>query len=53
MDKNKIPVLIGVGQLTNREKTPDQLDPIKMMAEASRIAARDATLDNLVKVDSV
>lgn len=53
MDKNKIPVLIGVGQLTNREKTPDQLDPIKMMAEAGRIAARDATLDNLVKVDTL
>ena len=53
MDKNKIPVLIGVGQLTNREKTPDQLDPIKMMAEASRIAARDATLDNLIKVDTL
>ena len=53
MDKKKIPVLIGVGQLTNREKTPDQLDPIKMMAEASRIAARDATLDNLIKVDTL
>jgi len=53
MDKNKIPVLIGVGQLTNREKTPGQLDPIKMMAEASRNASRDATLDNLIKVDTL
>ena len=53
MDKNNIPVLIGVGQLTNREKTPDPLDPIKMMAEASKIASGDAALDNLVKVDTL
>jgi acetyl-CoA C-acetyltransferase len=53
MDKKKVPVLVGVGELVNREKTLDQMDPLKMMAEASRIASRDATLDNLIKVDTL
>ena len=53
MDKNKIPVLVGAAQLVHREKTVDQLDPLRMMAEASKMAARDATLDGLAKVDTL
>jgi len=33
MDKNKVPVLVGTGQLVHREKTLDQMDPLKMMKE--------------------
>ena len=53
MDKNKVPVLVGTGQLVHREKTLDQMDPLKMMAEACRIAADDAGIDSVVKVDTL
>ncbi len=53
MDKNKVPVLIGIAQLIHREKTAAQLDPLQMMAEASKMAARDATLGGLAKVDTL
>ncbi|MDY6934975.1 MAG: hypothetical protein SVZ03_12245 [Spirochaetota bacterium] len=53
MDKNRIPVLVGIGQLVHREKTQIQLDPIKMMEEVCRKAAEDARLDNLRKVDTL
>ena len=33
MDKTKDPVLVGVVQLVNREKTVDNIDPLKMMVE--------------------
>ena len=33
MDKTKVPVLVGVAQLVNREKAVDKIDPLKMMAE--------------------
>jgi acetyl-CoA C-acetyltransferase len=53
MDKKKVPVLVGVGQLVNREKTQEQMDPLKMMAEAGRVAARDAAISKLTKVDTL
>jgi len=53
MDKKKVPVLVGIGQLVNREKTLDQMDPLKMMTEAGRIAAKDACISNLTKVDTL
>jgi len=53
MDKKKVPVLVGVGQLVNREKTLNQMDPMKMMTEAGRIAARDACISNLTKIDTL
>jgi acetyl-CoA C-acetyltransferase len=53
MDKKKVPVIVGVGQLVNREKTPDQMDPVKMMTEAGRIAAKDACINNLTKMDTL
>jgi acetyl-CoA C-acetyltransferase len=53
MNKNKIPVLVGIAQLVRREKTVAQLDPLQMMAEASQAAVRDATLCDLAKVDTL
>jgi acetyl-CoA C-acetyltransferase len=53
MDKKKIPVIVGVGQLVNREKTLNQMDPLKMMTEAGRIAAKDACISNLTKIDTL
>jgi acetyl-CoA C-acetyltransferase len=53
MNKNKIPVLVGIAQLVRREKTVAQLDPLQMMAEASQAAVRDATLGDLAKVDTL
>jgi len=53
VDKNKIPVLVGIGQLIHREKTKDQMDPLKMMADAGRIAAEDAGIGNVTKVDTL
>ncbi len=53
MDENKIPVLVGIAQLVHREKTAAQLDPLQMMAEASQAAAKDSTLGDLAKVDTL
>lgn len=53
MDKYKIPVLVGIAQLTHHEKTEEQLDPLQMMAEVSQAAAKDSTLGDLVKVDTL
>ncbi len=53
MNKKKVPVLVGVGQLVNREKTPDQMDPLKMMNQAVRIAAKDAGISSLGKIDTL
>ncbi len=53
MDKYKVPVLVGTGQLVYREKTLDQMDPLKMMAEACRVAADDAGIDSVAKVDTL
>ena len=53
MDKNRVPVIVGAAQLTHREKTPTQLDPLRMMAEVSRMAAQDALLSDLPRVDTL
>lgn len=53
MLKSKMPVLVGVAQSVYREKTAQQLNPIDMMAEAARAAGRDASLDNLNRVDTL
>ena len=49
------PVVVGVGQFTNRVKSLDEaVEPAEMMARASRNAAEDSGLpDILSKVDSV
>ena len=53
MDKNRMPVIVGIGQLVNREKMQDQMDPLKMMTEAGRTAAKDACISNLTKIDTL
>lgn len=40
---NTLPVLVGVGQLTNRHPEPGpQTEPLAYMAEVARLAAEDA-----------
>ena len=53
MDKKKVPVLVGAAQLTSREKTEKQKDPVELMAEVCRLAAQDATLSNLGGIDTL
>src|SRR5450756_976761 len=49
------PVIVGVGQLTNRLKSLDQaIEPAEMMARVARAAADDAgSPDLLARLDSV
>ena len=49
------PVVVGVGQLSNRAGDPSQvMEPLDMMAEAARRAAADAEIgDRLREVDSL
>ncbi|MDY6795765.1 MAG: hypothetical protein SWK76_10910 [Actinomycetota bacterium] len=53
MLKNRIPVLVGVAQSVHREKSTQQINPIDMMAEVGREAGRDASLDDLNRVDTL
>lgn len=53
MDRARTPVLVGVAQSTRREKSERQLDPIEMMAEVGREAARDAGLDGVPSIDTL
>ncbi len=53
MDKKRIPVLVGASQLTNREKTEKQKNPVDFMAEACRMAAKDAAISDLDGVDTI
>ena len=53
MDKKKIPVLVGAAQLTNREKTEKQKNPVEFMAEACRMAAKDAAISDLGGIDTI
>ena len=53
MDKHAVPVLVGVSQLICREKTVEQMDPLKMMVEAARNAALDAAIDDISRIDTV
>lgn len=53
-DPERIPVIIGVGQLNDRPETPDLgLDPPALMAAALRLAEADAGGDVLAKLDSL
>jgi acetyl-CoA C-acetyltransferase len=43
MDWTRVPVVVGAGQLTNREEDPLRApDPFELMTEAARVAAEDA-----------
>ncbi|HLX89373.1 MAG TPA: hypothetical protein VKR22_13070, partial [Acidimicrobiales bacterium] len=43
-DWTRVPVVVGAGQLTNREENPlEAPDPFELMAEASRLAAASAS----------
>lgn len=53
MDKTKIPVVVGSAQLTNRNKTEKQIDPVTFMAEASRMALKDAFIDDSSSIDTI
>lgn len=55
-DEDRTPVLVGVGQRTQRDVEPHEaLDPIGLMLEATRSAAEDArlTADALAGLDRV
>ncbi|MEX0682797.1 MAG: acetyl-CoA acetyltransferase [Dehalococcoidia bacterium] len=48
------PVIVGVGQVTNRARTLDEaLEPAELMARSARLAEEDAGAGLLSKVDSV
>lgn len=53
MDEN-LPVIIGVGQVTQRPETERPREPLALMAEAARLAERDAQAGDLLHaLDSV
>ena len=50
----RTPVIVGVGQVTQRVEPADALEPVDLMAEAARRAAADATVDRLLAaIDSI
>ena len=50
----RTPVLIGAGQFVQRaDSIEDALDPVAMMVEAIRLAARDAGLDGVPAPDAI
>ena len=55
MDKNeRIPVIIGIGQLNDRPEDPDNgLDSMTLMEAALRLAEQDARVDLLSRIDSL
>jgi len=55
MDESRLPVIIGVGQYTNRsEDLSDAREPLEMMALVARLAERDTGVPGLLgRVDSV
>lgn len=54
MHSSKTPVIVGVGQLTNRAEAADQiLEPLELMARSAEIAADDAAASLLDKLDSI
>jgi len=58
-DPERIPVIIGVGQVNDRPEDPDQgLDSLGLMVAALRVAAEDAgvplaEIDSLAIVDQI
>jgi acetyl-CoA C-acetyltransferase len=53
MDRSRVPVIVGVAQHVVRERTPTQLDPLAMMADAGRAALRDARARAPMAVDTL
>jgi len=56
MIDDNTPILIGAGQMTQRDVDPaDALEPVDMMADAARLAAEDAGADArlLARLDTV
>jgi acetyl-CoA C-acetyltransferase len=53
-DPERIPVIIGIGQLNDRPEDPDKgLDPLGLMVAALRLAESDAGGDVLARLDSL
>jgi len=53
MHASRVPVIVGVGQSVERERTPAQLDPLVLMADASRAAWRDTHAAGPLRADTV
>lgn len=55
MPEQQLPILVGVGQWTNRQEDPSQVvEPLEMMARVARLAAQDAGAAQLLsELDSV
>jgi acetyl-CoA C-acetyltransferase len=54
MHSSKTPIIVGVGQLTNRAESADQIvEPLELMARSAQIAAEDASAPILDKLDSI
>ena len=54
MQPDRIPVIVGVGEITHRNKDPAQgLEPLVLMERALRDAERDAGVSLLASVDSL
>lgn len=53
-DSERIPVIIGVGQINDRPEDPDNgLDPLQLMVAALKRAEADAGVELLAQLDSV
>jgi acetyl-CoA C-acetyltransferase len=50
----RLPIIVGVGQVTQRPETERPREPLALMAEAARIAEKDASAGDLLhEIDSV
>ena len=50
----RLPVIVGVGQVTQRPETERPREPLALMAEAARLAERDAGAGDLLhEIDSL
>src|SRR4029079_5679997 len=50
----RLPIIIGAGQVTQRRETERPREPLALMAEAARLAERDAHAGDLLhELDSV
>ena len=48
INKKKIPIIIGVGQFTQRKDSSQPLDPLRLMIKTSQKAIDDTNVNNLV-----
>ena len=54
INKKKIPIIIGVGQFTQRKNSSQPLDPLRLMIKTSQKAIDDTNVNNLADfVDAV